>query len=130
MARAIFMFMHGDLAVDQSPEMASNGMEAYDVEAGEYEAIYDESGLAYEPVVEGYRVRLAPSKHRDYQDLLRRLSDFSLRAGLALPEDGPDFPLDVARTVAQREWERHWPKRPKWLTRRIHGSQPPRFDGT
>jgi len=62
MARAIFMFMHGDVAVDPSPEKAAGRMEAVDVEAGEYEAIYDDIGLVYEPIVENYRVRLIPTE--------------------------------------------------------------------
>jgi hypothetical protein len=127
MARAIFMFMHGDMAVDPSPEKAAGGMEAVDVEAGEYDAIYD-IGLVYEPIVENYRVRLIPTETRDYEDLVRRLTDFGSRAGLVLPDEGPDFPVAVARRVAAWDWEHRWPKRPKWLSRRIHGSQPPQFD--
>jgi hypothetical protein len=128
MARAIFMFMHGDLAVGQSPEEAAGGMEAVDVETGVYEVVYDDTGLVYEPiVVEKYQVRLVPTQRRDYDDLVGRLINFGLRAGLELNEEATVFPLAAARSVAEWERERRWPKRPRWLHRRIHGSQPPQF---
>jgi len=125
MSGPIFMFMHGDAAVDESPERAAAGMEPVDVEAGEYEVIYDGSGLVYEPiVVEKYRVRLAPTKRRDLDDLVRRLREFGDRAGLAMPDDSHNFTLEAARVLAAWEWGRRWPKRPRWLSQRIHGVGP------
>lgn len=128
MARAIFTFMHGDASVDESPEKAAGGMEAVDVKAGEYEVICDDSGLIYEPrVIEKYQVQLVPTERRDYNDLVHRLRDFGDRAGLNMPVGVTDFPVQAARVIAEWEWSRRWPKRPAWLSRRIHGSRPPTF---
>jgi len=128
MVRAMFSFILGDLAVHESPQQAAASMEAIDVEAGDYEAIYDQDGVLYQPVVEGAQVELRATEIRDYHDLVSRLKAFRELAGLALPEDAPDFPLAMARIVAERSWKRRWPKRPAWLSRRIHGPGPPRFD--
>jgi len=131
MVRAIFLFMHGDLTVAESPQKAAASMEAVDVEAGEYEAIFDDSGVLYEPAVDGRKVaRLLPTENRDYEDLVARLNAYGERAGLALPVGDPDLPVFAARCIAERAWQRRWPKRPGWLSRRLHDSGPPRFDNT
>jgi hypothetical protein len=124
----MFVFGKGDLHVAATPEEAAGFMEAVDVDAGEYEAIYDDTGASYNPLVEQDRVRLAPTGAGDFADLVSRLQNFGGRAGLSLPEATPDFPLAVARIVAERQWGHRWPKRPTWLARRLYGSEPPRFD--
>lgn len=129
MVRAVFSFLHGDLSVAESSEKAAGSMEAIDVERGEYEVIYDDTGVRYEPVVDGYQVRLQPTETQDYEDLVARLKAFAERAGLDLPADGPDFPVLAARRISEEDWKHRWPKRPAWLSRRLHGSEPPRFDG-
>jgi hypothetical protein len=124
---AIFMFGGGGPEVRNSVESASSYMEAIDVQNGEYEVVYDDLGLVYMPQVEGHQVRLVPTDTRNRDDLIRRLAVYSEMLGLALDPDSQDFPIEVARSIADSEWSRRWPKRPRWLSRRMHGSGPPDF---
>jgi len=122
----VFTFsIDGYVRVHLSPEKAAGWMEAIDVEGGEYEVIYDDSGLVYEPDVVGdRRVALVPTDRRDLDDLVRRLEAFGERTGLRMPEARPGFTQGAAEVLAAWEWDRRWPKRPRWLSRRIHGPGP------
>ena len=123
----IFMFGDGGPDVRDSVEGAANFMEAIDVQNGQYEVVYDATGLIYLPQVDGYQVRLVPTDTRDRDDLVRRLTDYSKALGLALDPSLHDFPIEVARSIAALEWSRRWPKWPLWLSRWMHGSGPPDF---
>ena len=122
---AIFMFGDGGPVIRESVESASGYMEAIDVENGEYEVIYDDTGVVYQPQIEGYRVRLVPTDTRDRDDLVRRLADYSETLGLALDPASQDFTIDLARSISASEWSRRWPKRPRWLSKWMHGNGPP-----
>jgi hypothetical protein len=126
---AIFMFGDGGPVVRDTVEHASSFMEAADVENGEYNAVYDEAGLMFRPQVEGRLVRLISTRNSDHDDLVRRLTDWCRTAGLTLDPASDDFPIQVAQRIAESEWSARWPKRPLWLSRRIHGTSPPTFDG-
>jgi hypothetical protein len=125
---AIFMFGDGGPVVRSTTEEASDFMEAVDVENGEYDVVYDESGLILRPQVQGRRVHLLPTGSGDHGDLIRRLSEWCQTNGLSLDSHSADFPAQVARRIAEAEWRTRWPKRPAWLSRMIHGSAPSRFD--
>lgn len=129
---AIFIFGDGGPVVRDSVESASGYMEPIDLKNGEYEVIYDDTGLVYQPQIEGYQVRLVPTVSWDRADLGQRLSDYSKTLGLALDPASQDFPNDVARSISVSEWSRRWPKRPRWLSNWIHGDGPSesRIDGS
>ena len=126
---AIFMFGDGGPVVRDTVEHASGFMEAVDVENGEFDAVYDETGLILRPEVENRKVRLLPTESADFDDLIRRLTDWCQTQGASLDSESGDFPIQVARQMAESEWNARWPKRPLWLSRRIHGTSPPTFDG-
>src|SRR5665213_408853 len=115
---AIFIFGDGGPVVQDSVESASGYMEAIDVKNGEYEVIYDETGLVYRPQVEGHQVRLVPTESRDRADLVQRLRDYSETLGLVLDSTSQDFPIELARSISAWEWSHRWPKWPRWLSRR------------
>jgi hypothetical protein len=124
---AIFIFGDGGPIVRNSVDSASGYMEAIDVENGEYDAIYDDTGLIYRPQIEERQVRLVPTDIRDHDDLVRRLADYSKTLGLALDPTSRDFTIDLARSISASEWSRRWPKRPRWLSKWMHGDGPPTF---
>jgi hypothetical protein len=125
---AIFMFGDGGPVVRSTTEEASAFMEAVDVENGEYDVVYDESGLILRPQVQDRQVHLLPTESVDLSDLIRRLSEWCQTKGVSLDSHSAAFPAQVARRIAESEWRTRWPKRPAWLSRMIHGSTPPRFD--
>jgi hypothetical protein len=51
---------------------------------------------------------------------------YTLEGRVVLTSDPVDF-VAVANEVLRREWNSRWPKRPKWLSRRIHGEHPPQI---
>lgn len=111
-----------------SIERAAAYMEPVDVRNGEYEAVFDETGRRYsfEVVTEGSveSTRLAATEHVDLDELRSRLSDEmsrSNRTGLKVEDVSP---LEYAADVSRWQWERRWPKRPRWLSRRLHGDGP------
>jgi hypothetical protein len=124
---AIFMFGDGGPVVRSTTEEASDFMEAVDVENGEYDVVYDETGLILRPHVQDRQVHLLPTESGDNGDLFRRLSECQTN-GISLDSHSGDFPAQVARRIAASEWSNRWPKRPAWLSRMIHGSTPPTFD--
>ncbi len=126
-AQAVFLFQNGDLHVESTLEDAAGYMEPVDVEAGEYDVVYDITGAIYLPVVEENQTLLLATGATDYADLVIRLKRFGDAAGVNFPTGDPDFTLTAARAVAEWEWRLRWPKRPAWLSRWIHGSEPPRF---
>ena len=122
------MFGDGGPVVRETIEEASGFMEPADVSNGDYDAVYDETGLLLRPEVEDRQVRLVPTGTADYSDLVRRLSDWCQSNGVSLDPESGDFPVQVARTIAESEWSTRWPRRPVWLSRIIHGSTPLTFD--
>jgi hypothetical protein len=129
MPRAMFVFEHGDLSIAESPEQAAAQLEAVDVEAGAYDAVYDEGGWLYRCRVEDGRVRIDATAEQDFSDLVARLSRFAELTGLPFRRDDADFPLNAARQIAAWQWQQRWPKRPLWLARRLHRQGPPTFKG-
>jgi hypothetical protein len=125
---AIFMFGDGGPVVRSTTDEASDFMEAVDVENGEYDVVYDESGLILRPRVQDRQVHLLPTESGDYGDLIRRLSEWCQANGVSPDSHSADFPAQVARRISESEWRTSWPKRPAWLSRMIHGSTPSRFD--
>jgi hypothetical protein len=43
-----------------------------------------------------------------------------------LTSDPADL-VAVANELLRGQWNSRWPKRPKWLSRRIHGAHPPQI---
>lgn len=122
------MFGDGGPVVRKTTVEAAEFMEAVDVGNREYDAVYDETGLILRPEVEDRQVRLLATESADYGDLIRRLSEWCQTNGESLDPESADFPVQVARRIAESEWSTRWPKRPFWLSRMVHGSTPPTFD--
>jgi hypothetical protein len=61
-------------------------------------------------------VRLQPTDELAPDELRARLR--------ADPRAGDVDPLSFAAAESKWEWEHRWPKRPRWLSRRLHGDDP------
>ncbi|MCP3881768.1 MAG: hypothetical protein GY701_25775 [Sulfitobacter sp.] len=121
-ARAVFMYGDGGLHVEPTISHAAAYMEPIDVENGEYEAVFDDSGRRYEWNVVDGATRLEPTIEFDLNGLMERLrEDPSVRSLV-----GPDLkhPLQAAAAISRWEWEHRWPRWPRWLNRRLHGDHP------
>jgi len=123
----VFMFADDGLTLFPSVEDAAAHMEWVDVEDGIYEALFTVRGERLLPQPhENHLVRLEPSGEVDTDALtsmLRRQRD----QRSAFRSD-PDDPAGVAQELSERQqawrWERRWPKRPRWLDKRLHGEGP------
>jgi hypothetical protein len=122
--RAFFLIGDGDVHVEPTLERAAGCMEPIDVRNGEYEAVFDESGRRYDMSVVDEITILIPTNDVDRDELVRLLRQYVPGENLALEPEPFEDPLAVAAAISRREWEHRWPKRPRWLSRRIHGDGP------
>ncbi len=68
-------------------------------------------------------VRLEVTEERNVEDLRDRLRTWAARSDLAAD---PDTDLvGVANELLRGQWESEWPRRPRWLARRLRGDAPP-----
>lgn len=120
-AGAVFIFTQdGDARVCRSLSDASR-MEAIDVDNGEYPGIFLLDGRIVTATTVAGDVVLTVTEDRDYDGLRRRMQEFRHRSGLSPLDDL----VEVAYEWLRGEWEHRWPKRPRWLARRVHGDAPP-----
>jgi hypothetical protein len=127
--RGIFVFdREGNLNVFASTGAAYAYMEAIDVANGEYEALFTLDGrviAASAPEDAGANddFTLTVTSERNDAELDRRLGEYRRKSPRVLPEDR----LAFANALLLLEWESRWPKRPRWLDRRLHGDGPARL---
>lgn len=96
-------------------------MEAIDVEAGEYAAVYDTDGRVISVATSDDLVVLRRTEHLDAPGLRERLERLQQRHAIAGPLDDP---AEVASARLANAWEKRWPKRLRWLDKRLHGEGP------
>ena len=124
---AVLVFTRdGDVMVFESPEQAAEWMEAVDVDAGEYPAVFAVDGRTAtastrQDLREGVLVTV--NQEHDEAGLRERLERAVALFGLSSPASDP---VAVANELLLRMWERRWPRRPRWLASRLHGDVPPR----
>jgi hypothetical protein len=122
---AVFVFDEDPLpSVYPSLLAAAADMEAVFVDDGVYDALYTVDGRVVSAGTEDGRVVLTVTDARDAHDLRRRLSEWCERGRLA---SDPADPVAVANELLRRQWDSRWPKRPGWLSRRMHGEHPPQI---
>jgi hypothetical protein len=120
---AVFVFGEDPLpGVFTSLADAAGDMEAIDVANGEYHALYTVDGHVVRMSGASGYVRLEVTDERNVADLRRRLREWAARGDLA---SDPDDLVAVANELLRGQSEARWPKRPRWLSRRIHGASPP-----
>jgi len=102
---------------------ASGRLEANDVDAGEY-VVFDQDGTVFETWTDGPYVHLRPTDEHDPAQLRARLRRFLDEQHI---ECASDDVIDIAGAILEADWEDRWPKRPRWLARRLHGDAPPRL---
>jgi len=119
---AVFVFTKDDdLNVFVSLDDAAGWMEAIDVDDGEYPALFTLDGRLVNARTEDQSVRLSVTGEQDEAALHLRLQDYRRRVGLT---SAPEDTRAVANELLRLEWEHRWPKRPAWLSRRLHGEGP------
>jgi hypothetical protein len=112
----------GDIYVLPSMESAPGRLEMFDVLDGEYQAAFLPDGEVVE--LSGERmdpVRLSATGSHDQARLAMLLAAAATRRGRAWPTDDPAL---IAALLVHEDWEQRWPKRPAWLSRRLHGDPP------
>jgi hypothetical protein len=131
---AVFVFANDDpvpMAFD-SLASASGYMEAIDVEHGLYSELDRDTGLrGVVYTIDGRRVdaaavdnvvELTITTQQDRAGLQQALRRAAQRG---LIDSDPADPLLVARELLDKQWDSRWPKRPRWLDRRLHGGDAP-----
>ena len=111
-----------------SESEAAGYMEAIDVDDGEYDAAYFADGTVLQilaPDGPDGPVVLERTDEHDRDALLGRIRAYQRATGQSA--DVSDL-IAFVNDLRQREWEKRWPRRPRWLARRLHGSGPERLD--
>jgi hypothetical protein len=116
----LFVFADDGLHVFRDMGAVVSYVEVPDVEDGVYEALFTVSGEVIEAETAGRHVVLRPTGRTDLAELRRRLKENA--HGF---ESDPANVDAVAREMLLASWEARWPKRPRWLDRRLHGTEPP-----
>jgi hypothetical protein len=120
----VFVFALDGVDAFPSVADAAASMEGIDVANGEYEALFTLDGHIVTAAAARNDVVLTITDQRDEPDLQRRLRDWASRIGLT---SAPDDRRAIANELMRRDWELRWPRRPRWLARRLHGSAPPQI---
>ena len=119
---AVFVFARdGDLNVFASLQHAAGWMEAVDVEEDEYQAAFLHDGTVVAAGTSDGMVSLTPTASRDLPSLETLLARYQQRVPTAPRASAP---FNFANQWLRQEWEAQWPKRPRWLARRLHGDAP------
>jgi hypothetical protein len=122
--RALFVFDRENwCSVFPDVGEATGQLEANDVEAGEC-VVFDHDGTVFEICAEGFDVRLRPTDERDLAQLRERLARFLDEWQIDCASEDV---IDIGTAILRAEWERRWPKRPRWLATRLHGDAPPKL---
>jgi hypothetical protein len=111
----------GEVMAFRDAGMAASYVEAVDVRDGEYQAFLTLGGDVLQPSVrpdDEIWVELIATGTNDMERLKRRLAELQQRNGFV---SDPDDPSAVANELLAIEWSLRWPKRPRWLDRRLHG---------
>jgi hypothetical protein len=124
--RAVFIFDGGDLAVHDSLAAAAGWLEAIDVENRESD-FYGDDGTVIAASAEGQVVRLAPTNDRRPEELRARLDQFLTVIDSPAEIRSSSDVLTVGQYLIDRQWASQWPRRPRWLARRLNGDGPPRI---
>jgi hypothetical protein len=116
----------------ESLASAAGYLEAIDVENGLYSesdprtglrgVVYTVDGRLVEAGAVDNVATLKITTRRDAAGLEQVLRSASERG---LIESDPADPLLVARELLDKQWDSRWPKRPRWLDRRLHGDDAP-----
>jgi hypothetical protein len=123
--RAFFLFGDGGLRVEPDIVGAAGYMEPVDVDNGEYDAVFDDTGRRYRFRAVGGMTHLEPTDETDLAALRERLRTLASGGAYRFLEgfDAED-PLRAAAAISRWEWEHRWPRWPSWLSRRLHGDEP------
>ncbi len=111
----------GDLSVFPSIAAAEGYLEVIDVRDGEYPAAFLHDGTVLKPAVRDDTVVLQVAAQRDLDALADWLGQYRQRNPSAFSKADP---LRFANEWLQQEWRARWPRRPAWLSRRLHGAGP------
>ena len=129
--KALFIFGGPDLEIEPDTRSAAGYMEPWGIKGGDFDAVFDETGRRYrfwvrESAPEDLEsTELEPTEEVDLEELRQRLRDLARVPGYAtLDGFDPEDPLGTAVALSTWKWEHRWPKRPRWLSRRIHGAGP------
>ena len=122
--RAVFAFDRENwCSVFRRMEAAEAGLEVNDVDTDEY-VLFGDDGTVLAAAVEGRSVVVRATTRRDLQELRGRLERYCSMAEVEAPNDDP---LAIGNAILAADWSRRWPRKPRWLDRRLHGHGPPRI---
>ena len=123
--KPVFVFCRdGEAMPFRSGAEAMGYLEAVDVDDGEYEAAFTFDGYIVSICTSANDVILDRTDDRDEAGLHQRLELVRIRDGLSSPAS--DITA-LADEMLHRSWQRRWPRRPRWLAARLHGTEPPKI---
>jgi hypothetical protein len=116
---------NGDVWIEDAD--GPTDLEGYDIDGV---IAFTIDGERLNPVAAGGKpsgdVTYQPTGEIALAELESRVRSYLARSGPS-PVNNGDFLVDAANAIAAVNWERRWPRRPRWLSRSIHGDAPPRF---
>jgi hypothetical protein len=115
----VFVFADDGLSVFQSLGHFLSWVEWQDVEDGVYDGVFSLDGDVIRLEAKDEDVHATVTDRSGLDDLQRRLVDSRDRF-----ESDPTDLRAVASELLKQEWDARWPKRPRWLDRRLHGDGP------
>jgi hypothetical protein len=129
--RAVFVIERDshDISAFPSLDRAAGSVESYDIEKGQYEFFADDGTVLDPTVVDRFKVVLKPTSVKDLDGLIEHLRTWISAAHISVALDETD-PVILAKAISDAHWREKWPRRPKWLRRRLHGDGPPEFPHT
>jgi hypothetical protein len=120
--RFIVSLDNGD--VDVEPADAPTAVEGYDIEET---AAYSLSGERLELRLDNGEpsgpVSVVATGDVALDELLAAVQRYADRGNLPCESTG-DLLIDVANAIGGGKWAHRWPKRPSWLSARMHGTKP------
>jgi hypothetical protein len=89
-----------------------------------WEGFWAPDGRAFDVQLDEDGVKMTLTDRDAAGELDERLERAVAMLGLSAP---PADRIAIANAL-QREWDARWPKRPRWLDRRLNGTGPAQFD--
>lgn len=115
----------GDAWAFPSVEAAEAAAELFSLDEGEYDGAFTSDGrvVVLTPAAGGPGFITITETVLEQKELDRLLRAAAVSRGRSWPSRDPS---EVLALLLHERWEQRWPKRPDWLSRRLHGEEPRR----
>ena len=115
----------GDAWAFSSVEAAERAAEILNLDEGEYDGAFTSDGrvVVLTPEAGGPGFITVTETALEQEEFDRLLEAAAASRGRSWPSRDPS---EIVALLLHESWEQRWPKRPDWLSRRLHGEEPAR----